>query len=189
VGPELGFRKEDEAKDLPRAKVTTNRGAFTIELWEDDTPNSVADFVWLARAKFYDGLRWHRVVPFFVIQGGDPFSRDAADPRVGSGGPAGVRLKTEKGKRARRAFRGVVGMANSGPDTDGSQFYVMTGSDRGLDSGYSLFGRVVEGMEVADAIVKGDSIVSVEIVRARDHEYRPVDATGKPVPEKPTAPR
>ena len=188
-GLELGFRKEDEGKDLPRAKVTTNKGSFTIELWEDDTPNSVADFVWLARAKFFDGLTWHRVVPFFVIQGGDPFSRNPADPRAGQGGPVGVRLRTEKGKRPRRAFRGVVGMANSGPDTDASQFYVMTGSDRGLDDGYSLFGRVVEGMEVADKIVKGDAIVTVEIVKARAHAYRPVDATGKPVPETPTAPK
>ena len=188
-GLELGFRKEDETRDLPRAKVTTTKGVFTIELWEDDTPNSVADFVWLARAKFYDGLTWHRVVPFFVIQGGDPFSRNPVDPRIGSGGPVGVRLRTEKGKRPRHAFRGVVGMANSGPDSDQSQFYVMTGSDRALDEGYSLFGRVIEGMEVADQIVKDDRIISVEIVRARDHEYRPVDVTGKPVPAVPTAPK
>jgi len=177
---EEAFRKADAAKgDLPRVRLVTSRGPVLLELFEDETPNTVRNFLWLAAAKAYDGTTFHRVEPFFMCQGGDPLSRKA-DPRVGAGGP-GYAIRTEPGKR--RPFRGMVAMANAGPDTEGSQFFVTTGTAAHLEGKFSVFGRVLEGQEVVDRIVKGDRIEAVDVVRKRDHEYRPTTVAGTPAPE------
>lgn len=176
---ELGMRKADEAKSLPRVKITTSKGPILLELFEDDAPNTVRNFVWLAKAGYYDGLRFHRVIPFFMSQGGDPYSATAGDTRVGSGGP-GYAIKTEPSRR--RPFRGVVAMANSGPNTEGSQFFVTTGTSAHLDGQYSVFGRVLEGQEAVDRLVAGETILKAEVVRAREGEYRPVTVGGTPAP-------
>jgi peptidyl-prolyl cis-trans isomerase B (cyclophilin B) len=180
---EEGFRAADEKGDLPRVKVTTSRGAFTLELFEDDAPNTVANFVWLARKGFYTKTKFHRVIPLFMAQGGDPVSR-RDDPRAGEGGP-GYAIPTEppKASRVRVPFRGTVAFANGGPDTNGSQFFVTTGTSAHLEGKHAVFGRVVEGMDVVDRIAVGDVIESVEVVRARDHEYRPTTVAGTPAPE------
>jgi cyclophilin family peptidyl-prolyl cis-trans isomerase len=175
---ELGFRARDAERDLPRARIVTSKGAIVLELWEDDAPNSVANFVWLAKSGFYEGTKFHRVLPFFVAQAGDPLSK-TDDPRTGKGGP-GYAIPTEKTKRL--ALRGVVGLARTQKDTEGSQFFVMTGTDASLEGDYSLFARVVEGQEVADRLVRGDEIERVEILRTRDHEYRPTTVAGTPAP-------
>jgi cyclophilin family peptidyl-prolyl cis-trans isomerase len=181
---ELALRRRDAEKgDLPRVRVTTSKGAFVVELYEDDAPNTTANFVWLARAGFYDGTTFHRVVPFYIAQGGDPNSRTGRG-RVGQGGP-GWSVPTEPATRTRRRpFRGSLAMANAGKDTEGSQFFVTTGTAAHLED-FSVFGRVVEGEEVVERLVRGDRIEKVEVVRARTHEYRPVTTEGVPAPPPP----
>ena len=192
---ELGMRKADEAKNLPQVKIVTSKGPVTLELFEDDAPNSVRNFVWLVKHAYYDGLAFHRVIPFFMAQGGDPFSAPLAsgkgepakgdaplekDSRVGSGGP-GYAIKTEPSRR--RPFRGVIAMASSGRNTEGSQFFITTGTSGNLDGEYSVFGRVIEGQDVVDKLVRDDRIERVEVLRARDHEYRPTTVAGTPAPD------
>ncbi len=126
------------------ARITTTRGAFTVELDAKAAPRTVNNFVVLARQHYYDGIVFHRVIPGFVVQGGDPDGN-------GTGGP-GYQFADELPKAG--AYRlGSLAMANSGPDTNGSQFFVITG-DQGvaLDPKYSLFGQVTAGMETVMAI-------------------------------------
>lgn len=127
------------------ATVTTDVGDFTVELAADKAPLTVNNFVFLARHKFYDDVPFHRVIPGFVVQGGDAAKGD------GTGGP-GYQFGDELPKAGDYEI-GSLAMANSGPDTNGSQFFVITG-DQGvsLPPSYSLFGKVVEGMDVAKKI-------------------------------------
>jgi peptidyl-prolyl cis-trans isomerase B (cyclophilin B) len=180
-GQELGFRKADEAKgDLPRVRLETTKGPIVLELFEDDAKNTVANFVFLVRKGFYAGTKFHRNVPFFVVQGGDPLSK-SDDPRAGQGGP-GYAIRTEPSRR--RPFRGVVAMARGArPDTEGSQFFLVTGTAAHLDGEYSVFGRILEGQDVSERLVAGDAIARAEVVRARDHEYRPTTVAGALAPE------
>ncbi|MFO7653082.1 MAG: peptidylprolyl isomerase, partial [Candidatus Krumholzibacteriia bacterium] len=130
----------------PRVRVHTPRGAFTIDLDGQVAPNTTATFLALARKGFYDDLGFHRVVPDFVIQGGDP--RDD-----GWGGP-GFTIRSEW---SRIPFeRGTVGIAHSGKDTGGSQFFVTLSAQPHLNGRYTVFGRVVEGMEAVDRVQPGD---------------------------------
>jgi cyclophilin family peptidyl-prolyl cis-trans isomerase len=179
---ELAARRRDEQKgDLPRVRVRTSKGDVVLELFEDETPNTVANFLWLAGAGFYDGTTFHRVVPGYIAQGGDPNSRTKAG-RLGQGGP-GYSIPTEPASKSRRLpFRGVVAMANAGRDTEGSQFFVTTGTAAHLEDDFSVFGRVLEGQDVAESLVVGDQIVRVEVLRVRPHEYRPTTSEGKPAP-------
>jgi|GEM_PF-64986 len=183
---ELSFRRKDEATKLPRARLETSKGVFVVELFEDDAPNTVANFVWLADAKFYDGTVFHRVVPFFMAQGGDPFSGRDADARVGKGGP-GYAIPTEANRRL--PFRGVIAMAHARRDTEGSQFFLTTGTSPHLEREYTVFGRVLEGQDVADRLVRGDRLVKVEVTARREHPYRPTTVAGTPAPAPtPSAP-
>src|SRR5436309_3342186 len=151
----------------PEAVVTLeNGGEIRIELFPADAPRHVDNFVKLARRGFYDGQRFHRVVPNFVAQIGDPKSRtlplDAPD--MGTGGP-GYTIAAEFNKR--EFVRGVVGMARSQhPDSAGSQFYICYGPTPHLDGNYTVFGKVVAGMEHVDRIRQGDRMTSVGIVEA-----------------------
>jgi cyclophilin family peptidyl-prolyl cis-trans isomerase len=125
------------------ATVTTNRGAIGIELFDDDAPKTVENFVKLARDGFYDGVIFHRVIPDFMIQGGDPTG-------TGMGGP-GYQFEDEKNGRA--VERGALAMANSGPNTNGSQFFIVTAqSCPWLNGLHTVFGRVTSGMDVVDDI-------------------------------------
>jgi cyclophilin family peptidyl-prolyl cis-trans isomerase len=137
------------------AVVETERGRIEVELWPDLAPLAVASFARLADAKFFDGLLFHRVVPDFVIQGGDPEG-------TGWGGP-GYTLREEFGPRP--FVRGTLGMARSDKDTAGSQWFVTHSPQPHLDSHYSAFGQVVAGLEVVDAVRRGDRILSVRIHR------------------------
>lgn len=135
-----------------QATIETNLGTIELELWPDKAPKSVANFVALAKKGFYDGTLFHRVVPGFVIQGGDPLTKDAAQKaRWGSGGP-GTEFADEPVQG--EYVRGALAMANSGPNTNGSQFFICTAdlSSR-LPKKYNLFGRVTKGLDVVDAIV------------------------------------
>ncbi len=126
------------------ATVTTDAGAFTVELLDDKAPKTVNNFVYLARNKFYEGVTFHRVIPGFMIQGGDPEG-------TGAGGP-GYEFDDELPQTGDYTV-GSVAMANAGPNTNGSQFFIVTG-DAGvsLPPAYSLFGTVTQGMETVTAI-------------------------------------
>jgi peptidyl-prolyl cis-trans isomerase B (cyclophilin B) len=139
----------------PRAVIVMERGGeIWIELFPEDAPKTVESFVALARRGFYDGLTFHRVVPGFVVQGGDPQGD-------GSGGP-GYRLKAEFNQR--RHVRGTVAMARAqDPDSAGSQFYICFGPQPHLDGQYTVFGQVVEGMDVVDRIQRGDRMRTIRI--------------------------
>jgi cyclophilin family peptidyl-prolyl cis-trans isomerase len=128
---------------MTNATLHTNRGAIAVELFDTDAPKTVANFVKLAGDGFYDGVIFHRVIPDFMIQGGDPTG-------TGTGGP-GYTFEDEINEH--RVVRGALAMANAGPDTNGSQFFVVTTEAAPwLDGKHTVFGQVTEGMDVVDAI-------------------------------------
>lgn len=150
------------------ARLHTNRGEITLALSYDKTPLTVANFVALAEGKqenkarpmgeaFYDGLKFHRVIADFMIQGGDPQGS-------GAGGP-GYRFPDEFHPSLRHDKPGVLSMANAGPGTNGSQFFITHVATPWLDDKHSVFGEVIEGMEVLNAVQQGDSLDKVEIIR------------------------
>ena len=132
----------------------TARGPILVELLPDQAPLTVANFVNLARRGFYDGLGFHRVIADFMVQGGCPEGS-------GRGGP-GYRFEDETGNGVRHE-RGVLSMANAGPNTNGSQFFITHVATPWLDGKHTVFGKVVEGLDVVDAIAQGDAIHSVKI--------------------------
>ncbi|MCL2562006.1 MAG: peptidylprolyl isomerase [Rikenellaceae bacterium] len=140
------------------AIIETEKGVMKAELYETETPETVANFVKLAQSGFYDGLTFHRVIPDFVIQGGCP---DGS----GSGGP-GWRIKCETDAERQYHDRGVLSMAHAGQDTGGSQFFICHNRERTqhLDGRHTAFGKLVEGFDVLDSIRQGDIITSIEIV-------------------------
>ncbi|MBA2735071.1 MAG: peptidylprolyl isomerase [Acidobacteria bacterium] len=142
-----------------RAVVSTDKGAFTIELLPDDAPLNVDNFVQLAQSGYFNNITFHRVVPNFVVQGGDPRGD-------GNGGP-GYQIRCEINEVTYE--RGAVGMALSGKDTGGSQWFVTHSPQPHLDGGYTVFGRVVAGMEVVDRVARGDRISKITVTEsARD---------------------
>jgi cyclophilin family peptidyl-prolyl cis-trans isomerase len=136
-----------------QADVSTSSGEFTIELLPEDAPLTVDNFIQLASRGYFNGVRVHRVVPNFVIQDGDPRGD-------GNGGP-GYQIRCEINQVT--YDRGAVGMALSGKDTGGSQWFVTHSPQPHLDGGYTVFGRVVRGMNVVDAIARGDTINKIVI--------------------------
>jgi peptidyl-prolyl cis-trans isomerase B (cyclophilin B) len=126
------------------ATIETNKGDVTVELFTQQAPQTVNNFVFLARDGFYDGVIFHRVIPNFMIQGGDPTG-------TGRGGP-GYRFEDEVGPDKPGHQRGVLSMANAGPNTNGSQFFITVAATPHLDGRHTVFGRVTEGMDVVDAI-------------------------------------
>jgi len=141
------------AADAPRATLETSLGSIEIELLPNKAPGHVKNFLDLARKGFYDGTTFHRVIPGFMIQGGDPNTKDPQAPRErhGTGGP-GYQIKAEFNDVSHK--RGIVSMARSSdPNSAGSQFFVVVKDSVFLDKQYTAFGRVMKGIEVADAIV------------------------------------
>lgn len=134
------------------------------DLYDKEVPGTVANFVTLAQKGFYNGLRFHRVIPNFVIQGGCPYSRTIGDPRVGTGGP-GYHIKCETNGEKQYHDRGVLSMAHAGKDTGGSQFFICHNREntQHLDGVHTCFGRVVEGLDVIDKIRANDEIISITI--------------------------
>jgi len=128
---------------MSNATLHTNHGAIAIELFDDDAPKTVENFLKLAREGFYDGVIFHRIIPDFMIQGGDPTG-------TGSGGP-GYQFEDEFNDK--KVVRGALAMANAGPNTNGSQFFIVTTEAASwLDGKHTVFGTVTEGMDVVDAI-------------------------------------
>jgi len=136
------------------ATLHTNHGAIEVELYPDDVPKTVENFEKLARDGFYDGVIFHRVIPDFMIQGGDPTG-------TGSGGP-GYTFEDEPSSH--RVERGALAMANAGPNTNGSQFFIVTAQAcPWLDGKHTVFGQVRSGQNVVNAIKQGDTLKSVTV--------------------------
>ncbi len=167
---------EAKADDLPRVLLRTNKGDIVLELFENEAPNTVANFIQLVKKGFYNGLTFHRVVQGLAAQGGDPRG-------TGAGGP-GYSIACECYRPDHRMhFRGSLSMANAGRDTGGSQFFIAFQPAKHLDGQHTVFGRVVEGMDVlaklqqrdpADAEApRPDKIIEAKLLRARPHVYVP----------------
>lgn len=144
------------------AVLETNKGTIKFELFPDVAPKTVENFVKLSSDGFYDGTKWHRVVPGFVIQGGDPLSKDDDPTNDGTGGP-GYTIPAEF--NSRNHLEGTVAMARSQhPDSAGSQFYICLAPQPHLDNNYTIFGQVVEGLDVVKNIQYYDVIEKATIV-------------------------
>ena len=150
---------------MKTAEIHTAKGIMKVKFYEEDAPNTVANFIKLAESGFYDGLAFHRVIPDFVIQGGCPFSRNMDDYRVGTGGP-GYTIKCETSGGNQYHDRGVLSMAHAGKDTGGSQFFICHNRENTahLDGHHTCFGKVYEGLDVIDKIRQGDKIEKIVIV-------------------------
>ncbi len=137
---------------MPKATIETNFGNIVFELFPNIAPETVRNFTKLAKSNFYDGTLFHRVIPGFMIQGGDPNTKKSDKSKWGMGGP-GYTIKAEFSSRSH--LRGIVSMARAmDPDSAGSQFFIVTTDSTFLDKQYTVFGQVLQGMDVADKIVK-----------------------------------
>ena len=144
------------------AVITTPKGVIKFEFFCEDAPRHVGAFIELAEKGFYDGTKFHRVEPGFVIQGGDPYSKTGEGP-AGTGGP-GYNLAAEF--NSRKHLDGTVAMARAAsPNSAGSQFYICLGPQAFLDGNYTVFGQVTEGLDVVHRIERGDAMDSVRIER------------------------
>jgi peptidyl-prolyl cis-trans isomerase B (cyclophilin B) len=143
-------------------KITlkTNKGDMAITMYADDTPVTCASFLNLAKRGYYDGIAFHRVIANFMIQGGDPTG-------TGAGGP-GYKFEDECLASLRHDKPGILSMANAGPGTNGSQFFVTHGPTPHLDGKHTVFGHVTSGQDVVDSIAQGDKITGVEIHDSTD---------------------
>jgi cyclophilin family peptidyl-prolyl cis-trans isomerase len=174
VEAEMQLRQaEAQADDLPRVRIETTKGSIVVELFENEAPNTVANFISLVEQGFYAGTPFHRVIGGFMAQGGDPTGS-------GSGGP-GYAIECECDlPGARKHFLGTLSMAHAGPDTGGSQFFLTFRPTEHLDGRHTVFGRVIEGLEVLPKLQRTeggagggppDKILKAEVIRKRDHAY------------------
>jgi peptidyl-prolyl cis-trans isomerase B (cyclophilin B) len=144
-----------------KAVLETVKGTIELELFADEVPNTVANFERLANSGFYDGTTFHRVIPGFMIQGGDPYSKTGAG-RVGTGGP-GYTIECETEKNVHRHVAGALSMAHAGKDTGGSQFFICHAPQPHLDGVHTVFGLVTKGMDVVRQIAQNDRITSIRV--------------------------
>lgn len=153
---------------MKTAVLATSKGTIRLTLFEKDAPKTVENFVKLAKEGFYDGCAFHRVIPNFMIQGGDPHSKTPGHPGIGTGGP-GYRIKCETAGNPNKHTPGTLSMAHAGKDTGGSQFFITHVSTPHLDGKHTVFGRVVgpEDKKVVDSIVQGDKILKATIEEER----------------------
>jgi peptidyl-prolyl cis-trans isomerase B (cyclophilin B) len=151
---------------MKTATIETNRGTIVAELYDREAPGTVANFETLANSGFYDGVKFHRVIPDFVVQGGDPLSRDLppGDRRIGTGGP-GWTIKCETANNPHTHRVGALSMAHAGKDTGGSQFFMVLSEEntRHLNGVHTVFGQVVEGLDVLQRIRQNDTMTKVRV--------------------------
>ncbi len=149
------------------ATFETNRGTIVAELFSNEAPKTVENFEKLANTQYYDGVKFHRVIADFVVQGGDPYSRDlpAGDRRIGTGGP-GYMIPCELKGNPHTHKVGALSMAHAGPNTGGSQFFIVLSeaNTRHLNGVHTVFGQVTQGLEVIPTIQANDTMVSVRVV-------------------------
>ena len=146
---------EIDPKKVYTVRMDTDRGEIQLELYPQHAPKTVNNFVFLARQGFYDSVTFHRVIANFVIQGGDPTG-------TGRGGP-GYQFEDETRGNPLRHETGMISMANAGPGTNGSQFFITHSPQPHLDGRHTVFGKVVSGQDVVNAIQQGDRMIKVEI--------------------------
>ena len=148
------------------ATFDTNRGTIVAELYEKDAPVAVANFEKLANSKFYDGVKFHRVIADFVVQGGDPLSRDlpSGNPRIGTGGP-GWQIACETVGNPQVHKVGALSMAHAGKNTGGSQFFMVLSEDntKHLNGVHTVFGQITKGIDIMKTIKKDDVMNSVRV--------------------------
>jgi peptidyl-prolyl cis-trans isomerase B (cyclophilin B) len=147
-----------DAKKNYKATIETPRGSIVIELYAQHAPKTVNNFVFLAKEGYYDGLLFHRVISDFMIQGGDPTG-------TGRGGP-GYKFEDETKGNPNKHGTGSLSMANAGPNTNGSQFFITHAPQPHLDGKHTVFGKVVEGQSVVDAVRQGDAMTKVTITES-----------------------
>ena len=151
---------------MKQATIETNRGTMTAELYDKDAPNTVANFEKLANKGYYDGVKFHRVIKDFVVQGGDPLSRDLpeGDRRIGTGGP-GYTIKCETENNPRKHDVGALSMAHAGKNTGGSQFFIVLSeaNTRHLNGVHTVFGKVTQGLDVMKQIQPNDTMTRVRV--------------------------
>jgi peptidyl-prolyl cis-trans isomerase B (cyclophilin B) len=149
-----------------QATFETNRGTLVAELYPEDAPKTVENFEKLANAAFYDGVKFHRVIQDFVVQGGDPLSRDLpeGDRQIGTGGP-GYKIKCETAGNKRKHELGALSMAHAGKDTGGSQFFMVLSeaNTRHLNGVHTVFGKIVKGLDVMKQIRQNDVMKKVRV--------------------------
>ena len=141
---------------MTKAIIETKNGKITIELFEKEAPGTVANFVKLIQEGFYNGLKFHRVIPEFVVQGGDPSGN-------GTGGP-GYSIKCETEGNPHKHNRGALSMAHRGKDTGGSQFFLVLEPQPHLDGVHTVFGQIIDGYDIMDLIEQGDFMENVTVV-------------------------
>jgi cyclophilin family peptidyl-prolyl cis-trans isomerase len=178
---------EAQADDLPRVKLHTTQGDMVLELFENEAPNTVANFIALVAQGLYDNTQFHRVIPGFVAQGGDPLSKDQAkyEGQIGHGGPGYTIPSESSAPNHREHFRGSVSLAlGEGPNSGGSQFFIDLAPTAPLNGPFTVFGRVIDGLDVLAKLqrfdpqnptpgVTLDKITKAEVLRKRDHPYVP----------------
>lgn len=151
---------------MKKATIVTSRGTVVAELYDAEAPNTVANFEKLANSGFYDGTHFHRVIPDFVVQGGDPYSKggEHAKGPVGTGGP-GWKIKCETKGNPHKHKLGALSMAHAGKDTGGSQFFMVLSesSTRHLDGVHTVFGQITEGLDVLTQIRQNDELTSARV--------------------------
>jgi peptidyl-prolyl cis-trans isomerase B (cyclophilin B) len=151
---------------MKKATIVTSRGTVVADLFDAEAPNTVANFEKLANSGFYDGTHFHRVIPDFVVQGGDPYSKggEHAKGAVGTGGP-GWKIKCETKGNPHKHQLGALSMAHAGKDTGGSQFFMVLSetSTRHLDGVHTVFGQITEGLDVLTEIRQNDELTSARV--------------------------
>jgi len=151
---------------MDRVQFQTSKGNFVAELYSSDAPKAVENFKRLIGDGFYDGIVFHRVIPDFVVQGGDPLTKEhpLSHPRIGTGGP-GWTIACETEGNPRRHEEGALSMAHAGKDTGGSQFFIVLSEQntRHLNGVHTVFGKVVEGMDVVHQLARGDRMDKVSL--------------------------
>jgi len=160
-----------EASKYQWAKINTNKGVIWVKLYPEEVPNTVANFAHLATSGFYSGLKFHRVIPGFMAQGGCPNTREGANGMPGTGGP-GWAIACETEKNSHKHQRGTLSMAHAGKDTGGSQFFICFVACPHLDGVHTVFGGIKESdaksFEVLDTISQNDEIESIEILEKQE---------------------
>ncbi|MBP9819446.1 peptidylprolyl isomerase [Candidatus Woesebacteria bacterium] len=161
-------KEEKTLKDFKEIKATqavieTDKGNITVELFRDKAPLTTANFVNLVSDKFYDGIVFHRVIPDFMAQVGDPLTKESSEKQLwGTGGP-GYTIADEFDPSLKHDAAGVLSMANAGPNTGGSQFFITYEATPWLDGKHAVFGKVTSGMDVLKKITQGDTIKTITL--------------------------
>ena len=162
---------EDELAKLQYAKIVTNKGDMWVKLYPEEVPNTVANFAHLAQSGFYDGMKFHRVIPGFMAQGGCPNTKEGATGMPGTGGPDWA-IACETEKNIHRHVKGTLSMAHAGKNTGGSQFFICFVPCPHLDGVHTVFGGIeendAESFAVLDSIAGDDEIKTIEITEKKD---------------------